>query len=155
MGGVVGESNKTVSMMWTTPLLVITSVAITFAWLSDDTILTPFELITVMDSGPAVFTVVLPAGISPALMTVGSTCLKSTAFSCSIFSGFKRLANASAGILAKASLVGAKTVNGPFPLNTSTNPAACTAVTRVDNAGVATAASTIVGNGVAVVVGRR
>ena len=55
------------------------------------------------------------------------------------------MANASAGILAKASLVGAKTVNGPLPLSVSTKPAACTAATRVDKSGVAIAASTIVG----------
>ena len=51
----------------------------------------------------------------------------------------------SAGILANASLLGAKTVKGPSPLRVSTNPAAVTAVTRVDKSGVATAASTMVG----------
>ncbi len=44
------------------------------------------------------------------------------------------LSNAStvpAGSFAKASSVGAKTVNGPTPLSVSTNPAALTAATRV------------------------
>src|ERR671917_2693224 len=44
------------------------------------------------------------------------------------------------GILAKASLVGAKMVKGPGPLRVSTSPAAFTAVTRVDRAGLLLAA---------------
>ena len=131
--------------MWTTPLLVTTSVAITVAFPAEDSIVTPSAFVTVIVSPPAVSTVVLPSGISPARMTVGRTCLKSTASSWSTFSGSKRLAKVSAGSLANASLFGAKTVNGPSPFNVSTKPAACTAVTRVDNSGVADAASTIVG----------
>ena len=44
------------------------------------------------------------------------------------------------GIAAKASLVGAKMVNGPSPLRVSTNPASTTAVTSVDNTGLFEAA---------------
>ena len=50
-----------------------------------------------------------------------------------------------AGILAKAALFGAKTVNGPSPLRVSTNAAAPRAVTRVDKSGLDFANSTIVG----------
>ena len=46
----------------------------------------------------------------------------------------------SAGIAAKASLVGAKIVNGPSPLSVSTRPASVTAVTRVDSTGLLLAA---------------
>jgi hypothetical protein len=45
--------------------------------------------------------------------------------------------------LAKASSVGAKTVNGPLPLSVSTRPAACSAVARVLNWPAATAVSTM------------
>ena len=41
------------------------------------------------------------------------------------------ISRVSGGSLAKASLVGAKTVKGPFPLRASTRPAAWTALTRV------------------------
>jgi len=44
---------------------------------------------------------------------------------------------------AKAASVGANTVNGPGPLSVLTNPAAVTAVTSVENAGLDTATSTM------------
>jgi hypothetical protein len=49
------------------------------------------------------------------------------------------------GNLAKASSVGANTVNGPGLFNVSTNPAAWTAATKVLNASLLTAISTISG----------
>src|SRR5580698_5514166 len=49
----------------------------------------------------------------------------------SLFSGFSNVSTVPAGSLAKASLVGAKTVNGPAPFRVSTRPAAFTAATRV------------------------
>ena len=49
-----------------------------------------------------------------------------------------------AGRAPKASLVGAKTVNGPPPLNVSTNPADLTAVTRVEKSALLAATSTTV-----------
>ena len=49
----------------------------------------------------------------------------------------------SAGILAKAASVGAKTVKGPLPLRVSTRPAAFTAVTRVLKEPASMAVSTI------------
>ena len=45
---------------------------------------------------------------------------------------------------ANASSVGANTVNGPGPLKVSTNPAACTAATKVGKAPDPTATSTTV-----------
>ena len=56
----------------------------------------------------------------------------------------RRPLRASVGILAKASLVGAKTVKGPSPDKVSTSPAALTAASRVERAGVAMASSAIV-----------
>ena len=50
-----------------------------------------------------------------------------------LFSGLSRSAKVAAGILANASSVGAKTVNGPGPLSVSTKPAALTAASRVLN----------------------
>ena len=47
-----------------------------------------------------------------------------------------------AGSSAKASLVGAKTVNGPALFRVSTNPAACTAVTRVEKSALPAATPT-------------
>src|SRR4028118_1335080 len=49
-----------------------------------------------------------------------------------------------AGSLAKAALVGAKTVKGPLPLSVSARPAAWTAATRVEKSGLPTATSTTV-----------
>ena len=131
--------------MWTTPLLAKTSIAITFALPADDSTV-PSTGFNVIVSPPTVSTLVMSFGKFLAIITFGTTCLRRTALSWSTFSGFKRSANVSSGILAKASLFGANTVNGPSPLSVSTNPAAVTAVTRVDRSGVATAVSTIVGS---------
>src|ERR1019366_942967 len=49
----------------------------------------------------------------------------------SLFSGATRVWTVPDGNLSKASLVGAKTVNGPGPSRVSTRPAALTAATRV------------------------
>ena len=56
---------------------------------------------------------------------------------------FSKLSKVPAGSLAKASSVGANTVNGPGPLSASTNPAAFTAATKVLKLPAATAVSTI------------
>src|SRR5512147_2026468 len=70
-----------------------------------------------------------------------------------LFSGLSKVSMVPAGSLAKASSVGAKTVNGPAPLRVSTNPAACTAATKVLKRPSATAVSTIsIGFGVGSVV---
>src|SRR5437016_5751539 len=48
-----------------------------------------------------------------------------------LFSGLSRVSTVPAGNCANASLVGAKTVNGPLLLSVSTKPAALTAAIRV------------------------
>lgn len=48
-----------------------------------------------------------------------------------LLDGSSSLSTVPFGNLAKASLVGAKTVNGPFPFNVYTRSAAFTAATRV------------------------
>ncbi len=62
--------------------------------------------------------------------------------SLALFSGLSRVSSVPAGSLAKASSVGANTVNGPGPFSVSTSPAAFTAATRVLNF-PATAVSTM------------
>src|ERR1700756_1468633 len=51
--------------------------------------------------------------------------------SVALFSGLTSVSTVPAGSLAKASLVGANTVNGPGPSSVSTRPAALTAATSV------------------------
>ena len=60
-----------------------------------------------------------------------------------LFSGFKRLCSVPLGSFAKASSVGANTVNGPLLFNLSTNPAALTAATKVRKDLLPAATSTI------------
>ena len=60
------------------------------------------------------------------------------------FSGLSKPVKVSESILAKASLFGANTVNGPSPLSAPTKSAAFKAVTKVEKSLLETAASTIV-----------
>jgi len=132
-----------VSTKCTTPLLVSISVVITFAVPADDLIetLLPF-LITSISSPPAVLTVVVPLGISPAMILFGKTCLKRTAVNAGL--SFNKPLRSSAGILSNASFVGANTVKSPGSLSVLTKSAAWTAATNVDRAGVAMALLTMV-----------
>merc|ERR1719322_326528 len=134
------------------PLLVLISVAITFADPADDFIETPLALITSICSPPAVVTVVVPLGISPAMILFGKTCLKGTAVNASL--SFNKPLRSSAGILSNASFVGANTVNSPGSLSVLTKSAAWTAVTNVDRAGVAMALLTMVSGAAAVLPDR-
>ena len=109
------------------PLLAKMSALITVAFPSVDVIVTPSALVTIIGSPPAVSKKVPPFGISPDLSAFGTTCLRRISVSLSLFFGFKRLANVLAGILSKASLFGAKTVNGPVPLRVASNSANVTA----------------------------
>src|SRR5437868_11593022 len=61
----------------------------------------------------------------------------------SLFSGLSSMSTVPAGSLAKASWVGAKTVNGPGLFSVSTRPAAFTAATRVVWSAELTALSTM------------
>merc|ERR1712106_740788 len=100
-------------------------------------------LVTWISSPPAVATAVVPSGTSLALRAApGTTWRRRTAVRASLSA--RRLLRASSGILAKASLVGAKTVKGLSPDKVSTSPAALTAASRVERAGVAMASSAIV-----------
>jgi hypothetical protein len=63
--------------------------------------------------------------------------------SIALFSGLRRFSTVPGGSFAKASSVGAKTVNGPFPLRVSTRPAAVRAAVRVLKEPALTAVSTI------------
>ena len=74
-------------------------------------------------------TVVTSSGNSEDRINSGTTCLSKIAESWSLFSGFSKSCKVSDGILANASFVGAKTVNGPSPLSVSTKSAAVTAST--------------------------
>merc|ERR1719265_2265755 len=60
-----------------------------------------------------------------------------------LFSGLRSESSVPFGNLAKASFVGANTVNGPVPESVSTRPPAFTAVTSVDKSAVAAASSTM------------
>jgi hypothetical protein len=60
-----------------------------------------------------------------------------------LFSGFTKVSTVPAGSLAKASLVGAKTVKGPGPESAPARSAAVTAATSVVCTGEATAFSTM------------
>merc|ERR1712086_1169071 len=66
-----------------------------------------------------------------------------TASSSLILAGSRRWANVAAGILAKASLVGAKTVKGPVPERAVVRLPATRAVTRVERSGTDWASCTI------------
>ncbi len=85
---------------------------------------------------------------SAAMTLPDSTCRVRILVSLSLFSGLTRSSTVPAGSLAKASSLGAKTVNGPGPFSVSTRPAAVTAATRVLNEPAATAVSTISGMGI-------
>jgi len=134
-----------VSTKCTTPLLVIISVAITLAVPAEDLMETPLPLlITSISSPPTVFTLVVPLGISPAMILVGKTCLKRMSAKACLFSGFNNVGMVPSGSFAKASLVGAKTVKSPSPLRVGAKPAAFTAAKRVERAGVAAAVPAMV-----------
>jgi len=126
-------------------LMAMMSKPITPASPADDLILIEVcgTLVTSISSPPAVATAVVPSGTSLALRAApGTTWRRRTAVRASLSA--RRPLRASAGILAKASLVGAKTVKGPSPDKVSTSPAALTAASRVERAGVAMASSAIV-----------
>ena len=107
------------------------SVAMTVAEPVEDLIVTldPFFVIWI-SSPPTVFTVVVPRVILPAIIVVGNTCLKRILDSRSLFIGWSK--SGSVSTLSNASLIGAKTVKSPSPLNVSANPAALTAVKSVE-----------------------
>ncbi len=76
-------------------------------------------------------------------MVPGTTCRRRTALRAALSAS--RPFSASAGILAKAVLDGANTVNGPGAASVSTSPAAETAASSVENSGVPATRSTMDG----------
>merc|ERR1719433_337685 len=123
------------------------SKATTPASPAEDLILMYRSLVTSILSPPAVSSDVVPFGtLQEARAAPGTTWRRSTAVSASLSA--KRASKVSLGISAKASFVGANTVNGPSPESVSTRSAACTAANKVDNWGVAIASSAIVWVGV-------
>merc|ERR1719189_166448 len=86
---------------------------------------------------------VVPLGISPAMILVGKTCLKRMSAKACLFSGFNSVGMVPSGSFAKASLVGAKTVKSPSPLSVPAKSAAFTAANRVDKAGSPAAVAAI------------
>ena len=68
---------------------------------------------------------------SPASTFPGTTWYVRIFTSVALFSGFNSVSTVPAGSFAKASLVGANTVNGPLPLSVSTSPPALIATTSV------------------------
>jgi len=126
--------------MWITPLLARMSAWITFAVPLVDLIFILFLfLVMVIFSSPAVSKIVVPILIAPDLSAFGTTCLRSIFLSFFVFSWFKRLTRS----LAKASLLGAKTVNGPVPLRSLTKFAALRVRARTDKFWFDTTVSTI------------
>lgn len=73
----------------------------------------------------------------------GTTWYLRMAWSCALFSGLRSDSTVPSGSLAKALSVGAKTVNGPLLLRTSTRSAALTAATSVLKLSADAAVSTI------------
>src|SRR3954465_3350687 len=92
---------------------------------------------------PLTVLTICPSFRSVDIALAGTTCAVRIAVSFSLFSGFSSVSTVPAGSLAKASSVGAKTVNGPGPLSVSTSPAACRAAASVLNDPAATAVSTM------------
>ena len=120
------------------------SVAMTVAEPAEDLIVTLDPLFVIwISSPPTVFTFVVPRGISPAIIEVGNTCLKRILDSRSLFIGWSKSGRVPSASSPNASLVGAKTVKSPSPLNVSAKPAALTAVNSVERLCSAAAVSAI------------
>ena len=127
-------------MTWITPFLHLMSVTLTVA----SPILTTLSATVILNLLPWIVSTSLPSSLT----TSSAMTLPFTAWAVRIavsFSlSFNTAARVSLSILAKASFVGANTVNGPSPLRVSARPAALIAVTRVLKSLLAIAVSTIV-----------
>src|SRR5271157_2795576 len=124
-----------------TPLVQSMSVFTTLALL----MVTPPSLTATLAVLPSTVLTSCPSSLttSAARTLPGITWYLRMAISLSLFSGLRRLSTVPSGSLAKASSVGARTVNGPWPLSVSTRSAALTAATRVLNEPAPTAVSTM------------
>ena len=128
-------------MTWMTPLVQTMSVLTTLALLA----ITFLPSTSILIGAPWTDIAILPsifmtsAAIALELMTWYFRIEASLA----LFSGLRSISTVPSGSLANASSVGARTVNGPSPLRTSTRSAALSAATRVLNDPAATAVSTM------------
>merc|ERR1719237_1035496 len=132
---------NTVSMMCTTPLVAPTSAVVTLAL---PLMCTPFQPFVTNNCWPSSVLTCCEA-LRSLLYTAApaTTWYSSTASNCLMFSGSNRLCNVALGSLAKASLVGANTVNGPSPSRAVTSLPAVRAVTSVERSLVLAASSTM------------
>jgi len=125
----------TVSMMCATPLVAKLSAAATVA-----SSLEPTRTRVLSPSGNARTWSFLPSTVATCWYTfksvestwAGSTWYVKMSTSWSLFSGLSKVSRVPSGRAPKASLVGAKTVNGPGELNVSARSPATTAATNVD-----------------------
>jgi len=118
---------KTWSIAWYTPLLALKSNLTTKALPALEVTWTNFPLWALSSSPAAVLSLVEPLGmVFPSRLVPGTTCLNNTAFRA--FLSSRSLLRESTGTLSKAELVGANTVNGPWPDKVSTRSAAFSAV---------------------------
>mmetsp|Transcript_23247 Transcript_23247/g.55110 ORF Transcript_23247/g.55110 Transcript_23247/m.55110 type:complete len:317 (+) Transcript_23247:180-1130(+) len=131
---------RTASMTWTIPLLARMSVATIPAPLTVGAPPSKLKVMTspwrVSNSKPSVMA---EAGAIPSTTWYVNNVEMRSAGS----SVVPKASVAAAMAAVNASLVGAKTVNGPPVLNVSASPALVTKLTNVDRSGVATARSTI------------
>src|SRR5436309_10976764 len=123
---------STVSTTWITPLDWLTFAIVTVEEppLASTIITLSPECFTVSSSPSTVFSF-LPSVRLEASSLPGTTWYVRILVSVGLLSGFTSVSTVPAGSLPKAALVGANTVNGPFPSSVSTRPAAFTAATRV------------------------
>ena len=142
-----GQGRRTESMTWISPFLAGMSVFTTVA--------DPEAVPTFTPSVAEIESVPPPAVLASDSLTTsaaatfpGTTWRRRISRSLSLFSGLRSSSTVPAGRYAKASSVGAKTVNGPFPLSVPTRSAAPSAAASVLNDPAATAVSTMSASGV-------
>ena len=133
----------TESMMWMTPLEHSMSVVVTLA----PSTMTPSVPTLMVISAPLTVGTLAPSMVTTVLAITlpETTWYVRMPVSLALFSGLMSSSTVPAGSLAKASSVGAKTVNGPGDFMVSTRPAAPSAAARVLKVPAPTAVSTMSG----------
>merc|ERR1719183_1313424 len=132
-------------MMCTTPLVAPTSAVVTVALPLMCTPEAPFVTNNCWPSSVLTRCEALRSLLYTA--APATTWYSSTASNCLMFSGSNRLCNTDWGSLAKASLVGANTVNGPLPSRAVNSLPAVMAATRVERSLSPAASSTMLFEG--------
>ncbi len=134
-----GAGRSTWSMTCITPLQAMMSALMTLALF---TIVRLLDTLIMTESPLRVST--SPVSRSVLRIKPSTTWYKRISLSVSMLLGRRRSSRTSSGRLAKASLVGAKTVKGPSPERAPTKSAAARAVTKVEKSSFSTAISTMV-----------